>query len=169
MKFIPPTQTSTSSYNSGQIDIENYILNTKDIIDTKLPSITTPNKNNLSTQQQKLISKFKRSRQIITIKPADKNLGIVIMDTDDYLAQCSCLLADSNTYRLGRRLSNTNRRCNHTIQRSNQEHKPTIIQIPVTIYDQTPNTENFTASPRSIKTTKVYLPCCPLLLNQVHY
>ncbi len=34
----------------------------------------------------------------VTIKPADKNLGIVIMDTDDYLQICASQSADTNTY-----------------------------------------------------------------------
>ncbi len=34
----------------------------------------------------------------VTIKPADKNLGIVIMNTDNYLQICASQLADTNTY-----------------------------------------------------------------------
>ena len=33
------------------------------------------------------------------IKPADKNLGIVIMNTDEYIEQCISVLLDSTTYR----------------------------------------------------------------------
>ena len=36
----------------------------------------------------------------VIIKPADKNLGIVLMDTDDYIEQCVSHLSDINTYRL---------------------------------------------------------------------
>ena len=39
-------------------------------------------------------------RDKVIIKPADKNLGIVLMDTDDYIAQCTSHLADTTTYRL---------------------------------------------------------------------
>ena len=34
----------------------------------------------------------------LTIKPADKNLGTVIMDTDDYIKQCMILLPNTNIY-----------------------------------------------------------------------
>ena len=33
------------------------------------------------------------------IKPTDKNLGIVLMNTDDYISQCPLHLTDSTTYR----------------------------------------------------------------------
>ena len=61
------------------------------------PHISTPH--NLSVGQRKAIAKFQHNRNTITIKPADKNLGIVIMDTDDYITQCTTLLMDYNTYR----------------------------------------------------------------------
>ena len=37
---------------------------------------------------------------LITITPADKNLGIVILDTSDYINQCVTHLTTSNTYQL---------------------------------------------------------------------
>ena len=42
------------------------------------------NKTNL-TKKQESLRKFKKSRAELTIKPADKNLGIVLMNTDDYI------------------------------------------------------------------------------------
>ena len=39
-------------------------------------------------------------RHVITIKPADKNLGVAIMNTEDYITQCMAHLTDHNTYRL---------------------------------------------------------------------
>ena len=53
--------------------------------------------------QRKALIKFQRQRNIITIKPADKNLGVVIMDTDDYIWQCTEVLKDQQTYRLSTR------------------------------------------------------------------
>ena len=41
----------------------------------------------------------RKERTRITIKLADKNLGIVVMDTDDYITQCAEHLS-SNTYRI---------------------------------------------------------------------
>ena len=42
-------------------------------------------------------------RSKITIKPADKNLGIVILNTDDYINQCLKILSDPNAYRQAKR------------------------------------------------------------------
>ena len=55
---------------------------------------------NLTVRQRKTIVRLKKKRHQITIKPADKNLGIVIMDTDDYLAQCVDTLKNHSIYRL---------------------------------------------------------------------
>ena len=54
----------------------------------------------LSRQQQKILTTFCRTRKTTTIKPADNNLGIIIIDTDDYLTQCCTVLSDNKTYRL---------------------------------------------------------------------
>lgn len=80
--------------------VENYIYNTKEELDKALPTICEWRVDNLTSNQRKIIKRFQKSRQIITIKPADKNLGIVIMDTDDYLAQCANILKDHSIYRL---------------------------------------------------------------------
>ena len=45
------------------------------------------------------LNKLQKARQTLTIKPADKNLGIVLMNTDDYIQQCMVHLTDINTYR----------------------------------------------------------------------
>ena len=39
------------------------------------------------------LRKLKNSKELITIKPADKNLGVVILDTTDYINQCIAHLA----------------------------------------------------------------------------
>ena len=66
----------------------------------ELPNLYSDAGKNLSRQQQKILAKFCRTRKTTTIKPADKNLGIVIIDTDDYLTQCCTVLSDNITYRL---------------------------------------------------------------------
>lgn len=99
MKFIPKkTNFSTTRY-SGIQALENYIYNTKETLDGKLSEICTPHEENLNPSQRKAITKFQRLRNRITIKPADKNLGIVILDTEDYLQQCTTILRDHRTYR----------------------------------------------------------------------
>lgn len=70
-------------------------------------TLNTPRKglmNNFQTYskvdtEQKIIKKLKQSRSEITIKPADKNLGIVIMNANDYIGQCMKLLSDVEVYR----------------------------------------------------------------------
>jgi hypothetical protein len=39
-------------------------------------------------------------RNDIELKPADKNLGIVVMSRDDYLQMCQQILNDQSTYQL---------------------------------------------------------------------
>lgn len=55
---------------------------------------------NLSKEQHVSLCRLKRLGHKITVKPADKNLGIVLMDTNDYLQQCTALLSDKTTYKL---------------------------------------------------------------------
>lgn len=104
MKFIPKKhQNFASAHYSGIHELEDYIYNTKELLDKKLPNITgKKNPDNVTIAQRKAIQSLKRSRNTITIKPADKNLGVVIMDTDDYIMQCTALLMDHNTYRLAK-------------------------------------------------------------------
>lgn len=65
----------------------------------QLPQMCKPSKNNLPPPQRKALFKLKKEIARITIKPADKNLGIVIMDTDDYISKCTEHL-NSKTYQL---------------------------------------------------------------------
>ena len=55
---------------------------------------------NLTTVQQSALHTLQKAHQTITIKPADKNLGIVLLNTDDYVAACLAHLTDKNTYTL---------------------------------------------------------------------
>ena len=104
MKFVPqPVYESTVTNYSGIPDLEDYIFHTKEMLDKELPRICVQNQNNLSPQQQRAIRKLQRTRHSITIKPADKNLGIVILDTDDYLMQCCHILMDEKSYRVAER------------------------------------------------------------------
>ena len=45
------------------------------------------------------LKKLKRLRSQITIKPADKNLGIVVLNTKDYVSQNVQILQDHTTYK----------------------------------------------------------------------
>ena len=102
MKFLPKNTEnySTSQYSGHQI-LENYIFNTKESLEKALPSICKTERSNLSICQNIAIRKFKQT-QILTIKPADKNLGIVILDTEDYINQCTSILENKQVYRLAK-------------------------------------------------------------------
>ena len=50
-----------------------------------LPLLTSQTTHNLTTIEWKLYKNLNNCKTALTIKPADKNLGTVIMDTDDYI------------------------------------------------------------------------------------
>ena len=101
MKFVPKSKHNTLEQQfSGVSSVEHYIELTKNNLNNLLPVITLQFTSNISKEDEVAIKKFKQMRDRVTIKPADKNLGIVLMDTDDYLAQCTSHLADITTYRL---------------------------------------------------------------------
>ena len=80
MKFLKnkPALSFEPQYGCNNQHIENYIHSTKLNISTNLDGIyNSPQKANLTKQQQNTIKKLQKSRNTITIKPADKNLGIV--------------------------------------------------------------------------------------------
>ena len=87
-----PQSFATAQY-SGNSTIETFIYNTKEIA---FPKICEPGTDNLTVRQRKTIVRLQIKRHQITIKPADKNLG---MDTDDYLAQCVDTLKNHSIYR----------------------------------------------------------------------
>ena len=101
MKFIhpPPCETPKARY-SGVPQIEHYIDTTKELLEDNLPSIHKYNTTNLPPPQRRALKTLKQSRQKVTVKPADKNLGIVLMNTDDYITQCMLHLTDKSTYSL---------------------------------------------------------------------
>ena len=101
MKFLPkPSHNSYTAQYSGIRELEDYIFNTKDLLDTHLSQICSPDTDNITPKERKAITQVQHSRHSITIKPADKNLGVVVLDTDDYIAQCASLLKNQEVYRL---------------------------------------------------------------------
>ena len=78
MRFIPkPPKEYASAHYSGNKVLEDYIFNTKEILDKKLPNICAMHNDNLTTGQRKAIKRLQRSRNTITVKAADKNLGCI--------------------------------------------------------------------------------------------
>jgi hypothetical protein len=52
---------------------------------------------NMSKSQQTALSKLKRDKDIV-IKPADKNLGLCIMDKAWYMDECRNILSNKDSY-----------------------------------------------------------------------
>ena len=100
MKFLPKTTQRTLTQEfSGIQKVENYIELTKNNINNHLPIITTRFSSNITEKEKAAIKSFKQKKNEIIIKPADKNLGVVILNTEDYITECVNLLSDSNTYK----------------------------------------------------------------------
>ena len=100
MKFLPKTVTVSSTQLFSDISqLEHYIELTKRSLNDQLPEILKKSAPNLTKEEKASIKSLKNARQTLTIKPADKNLGVVIMNTDDYLQQCTKLLTNTTTYR----------------------------------------------------------------------
>lgn len=99
MKFLSKHQQKTTTLPiTANFKLENYICNTKFKIDEHLQEIFTTHEVNLTRAQEKALKELAYEKSI-TIKPADKNLGIVILNTEDYTQQCMSHLS-SNTYTL---------------------------------------------------------------------
>ena len=75
--------------------IEDYILQTKLSVSESLPEIFD-RKRNLTKKEISSLKKLKHNKNE-TIKPADKNLGIVVLDTKDYINELMAQLT-STTY-----------------------------------------------------------------------
>ena len=95
MKFLPSvTYTSPSDIYSGYGKIEHYISTTKMELDSELTKLITPKIPNITPIESKNLKNLKNMKSTVTIIPADKNLGIVILNTDDYVNQCIVTLSD---------------------------------------------------------------------------
>ena len=100
MKFLPKRKVESPILrDSCNQAIENYVYSTKDNLDQQLPNICKTNDYNLTKAQKQALKSLKNKQNLLTIKPADKNLGLVIMNTDDYITQCIRHLSNPETYR----------------------------------------------------------------------
>ena len=68
--------------------METCIHTMKCKLDQRLPRIYKVKNYKPHKKQREPSEKFKTLRTEVTIKPSDKNLGIVLMNTDDYVLQC---------------------------------------------------------------------------------
>ena len=136
MRFLPlhKPQTVVTRY-SGFSTLERYIDDTKQRIVDNLSQVCHNEAHNLSNQQQRSIHKLQRSRHLVTIKPADKNLGIVLLNTSDYITQCMTHLTDSNTYRQTTEFptEQIRKQLTHTLSNFKQQldSYDTTIQVPL--------------------------------------
>jgi hypothetical protein len=96
MKFLKSRTISAQPYSTPIL--QSYIYNTKDDLCLQLPKIFKNTTKNVTNKENKALKNL-ANHYHLTIKPADKNLGIVILNTDDYLDQCLQHLA-STTYQL---------------------------------------------------------------------
>ncbi len=80
MRFLPTTTYSSfnDTYNSGYRNVEQYITVTKDNINDQLHEIFKP-KTNVTLAESLALQKFKKLKNRVTIKPADKNLGLYLV------------------------------------------------------------------------------------------
>ena len=129
MRFLKHLATPTLPIEN--MAIENYLYETKITLAENLPQIYT-NTKNLTIQQQQSLRKLCQIRNI-TIKPADKNLGIVILDTEDYIDQIISHLS-SDTYNMMNHFPTT------TIKTSLEN---TIIAFKTKIFGHNKNLYNF--------------------------
>jgi hypothetical protein len=106
MKFLKNHTIPTEPYTTPIL--ESYIYNTKDDLCKHFPQIFECKLRNLTNKENKALKNLKNQHHL-TIKPADKNLGIVILNTDDYLEQCLKHLS-SPTYQLTETFPDTLRR-----------------------------------------------------------
>ena len=77
--------------------LSNYIDCTKSEINKQISEIFSPTKQNLSKSEGRALRNLQKIGT--KIKPADKNLGIVLLNTGDYTRQCLEILQDSKVYR----------------------------------------------------------------------
>ena len=90
----------------------------------------------MSSSDESTLKKLKQLRDQVTIKPADKNLGLVLMNTDHYITQCTSQLADTNTHRLANHypredVKKTTEKCTYQLQTSDPPVQQEIIRIPI--------------------------------------
>jgi hypothetical protein len=82
---------------SGSIALETYISKTQTLINSVISNISSCSHSNISTNDMKIIYAMSARPDIVLAK-ADKNLGIVLMNTNDYKDECYRHLLDTNTY-----------------------------------------------------------------------
>ena len=131
MSFVPKRSIeSPLERYTGAAKLENYIESTKQNVADNLPLISYNSTSNLPPTQRTALNQLCHTRHSLTIKPADKNLGIVLMNTEDYITQCMAHLRDTTTYRLSttypkydiqRELQNTVRTFREHIQPLNKQ------------------------------------------------
>ncbi len=106
MKFLNKKNTYRQPQPyCGVLSVESYIYDTKEELASELSNLFNTKSNNLS-HEETLAIKALRHMKNLTVKPADKNLGIAVLNTHDYLTQCMSHLT-SPSYQLVQAFPNT--------------------------------------------------------------
>ena len=100
MKFLSKQMPMSKQTYTGISRLEQYIQATRSNLCINLLEIIASTHNNMSKNEQNFLNNLKQNRNTITVKPADKNLGIVLMNTEDYIQQCTNELNKEGTYKL---------------------------------------------------------------------
>ena len=98
MKFLKsnPDKHQDTFLTTNNMAVKNFIEDTKIALDEHLKNTPSAVKRkNISENNRKALKSL--TSPSITIKPADKNLGIVILNSKDNVTQCLSHLS-SNTY-----------------------------------------------------------------------
>lgn len=92
-------QSSSWQPDPAPDDVETYLENTRDDLKAAIAlyQVSRP-RSNINATQRRFLQSMKQSKDYI-IKPADKNLGLTLMDRSWYDAEVLRQLSDANTYR----------------------------------------------------------------------
>ena len=164
MKFLPKANIEIPMERyTGVGKLETYIENTKQELANHLPVLCSNNTRNLTSSQYTALTTLKNASQTLTIKPADKNLGIVLMNTDDYITQCLSHLMDSTTYKPAATYPKNNIfRELHNLVTAFKE------QLSKQVHKRAPSTHaspNSTISPKCTRSLSTFHPCVLLFHN----
>ena len=137
MRFLPKNTTITlTQVFSGVPRLEHYIELTKNNVNDKMFLIK---------ESHSIFKIFEKCTTNID-KPADKNLGLVVMNTDDYLQQCTT----HTDYTLKATYRNKSPIPLYSIEVSNIHVRSIYIYSPSPLIHKS---QNFMGSPRFTKST----------------
>jgi hypothetical protein len=101
MKFHIPKPSFDPLSHTKNATVERYLNNTKELLDVSLtqalPKFASHRRWNINFQQRLFLQSIGKNPEIV-IKPADKNLGLTVMDSSKYDGEILRQLGDVKTY-----------------------------------------------------------------------